>query len=351
MFLTACNRQAPTPPARQSGVPVTAAVVALKDVPVEVRAVGTVQAYAMVGVKAQVTGPLTSISFKDGADVNAGDLLFTIDRRPYDAMLSQAQANLARDTSQRDNAAAQLLRSQELFSQGIIPQEQLDQAKAAKTTLDAVIQADQAAIDSAKLQVQYCSIYAPLAGRVGNHLVDVGNLVQSGSATLVTINQVRPIYISFSLPETSLNEVRGYLQSGPLSAEAALPDGQREAGSVTFVNNAVDPSTGTIQLRATFANPSEALWPGQFVDIVLTMTTRKNAVVVPSQAIQTGDNGQFVFVVGKDGTANTAPVQVDFTVSGQSVVAKGLQAGDQVVIDGQSRLTPGAKVEIRNAAL
>jgi membrane fusion protein, multidrug efflux system len=349
--LFACNRQPPAAAPRESDVPVVAAAASLQDVPVEVRSVGTVEAFSSVTVKPQVTGPLTGISFKDGADVKAGELLFTIDRRPYDAALSQAEANLARDMSQRENAAAQLQRSQALFDQGIIPQQQLDQAKAAKSALDGTIQADQAAIESAKLEVQYCSIYAPLEGRAGNHLVDVGNLVQSGSTTLVTINKIQPIYVSFSLPETSVNELRSYLHSGPLEVQAELPNQHSESGKVTFVDNAVDPSTGTIKLRATFSNSAEALWPGQFVDVVVTLTTRRNVIVVPSQAVQTGDNGQFVFVIGKDNIASAAPIQVDFTVNGKTVIAKGLQPGDQVVIDGQSRVTPGSKVEIRKAKL
>jgi membrane fusion protein, multidrug efflux system len=349
-MLLGCQRQVAAGQEKQNAVPVVVASADVKDVPVELRAVGSVQAYSTVAVKAEITGELTGVFFQDGMDVKAGDLLFTIDRRPSEAALSQAQANLARDTSQRENAAAQLERTQLLFNQGIVPKEQLDQATSSKDALDAVIQADEAAIDNAKLQLQYCTIYAPIAGRTGNLMVNKGNLVKSGDATLVTINQIQPVYVFLSVPETSLADIQKYMASGPLPVLATRPNQPPESGNVTFVDNAVDPTTGTIKLRATFPNHSETLWPGQFLDLVVTITTKRGALVVPSQAIQNGDAGQYVYVVKQDHTVQNQPVRVEMTVNGQAVIAEGLRPGDQVVTDGQSRLTPGLQVDVGSAA-
>ncbi len=332
-------------------VPVTVSTAAQKTVPVELHAIGTVQAYSTVSIKAQVEGTLTQVYFKEGQEVKKGDLLFTIDRRPFEVQLKQAEADLARDKAQAENAQLQVRRYEQLVKKDYVSQEQYDQVRATAAALEATLLADEATVEQAKLQLDYCSIQTPIDGIAGNLLVHVGNLVKANDADhpLVVINQIRPIYAAFSVPGKNLPEIQRYRTLGPLTVEAIASDGMRSPvrGKLTSVDNAVNTDTGTIQLKALFRNDKKALWPGQFVNVVLTLATQPNAIVVPSQAIQAGQQGSYVFVVKPDLTVESRPVVVGNTVDGEAVVEKGLVPGEQIVTDGQLRLASGAKVEIK----
>ena len=304
----------PTPPA----VPVTVSSAVEKTVPVQVQAVGRVLPYAVVSVKSRVDGLVTSAHFKDGQYVKAGELLFTLDATPYEAQLKQVQANRAKDQAQLENARKQMERNAAVVAKGYVSKEQYDQAVATAAALAATVKADEAAIETAQLQVQYCSIVAPITGRAGAVQVDVGNLVKANdpAGILVVINQVQPIYVSFYVPENILPDVRKYMASGPLPAEAMVPGHENNPvpGQLSFLDNTINVTSGTIQLRATFANENLWLWPGQFANVVLTLTSQPHAVVVPSQAVQTGQKGQYVYVVRPDSTAEYRPVTAGRTV-------------------------------------
>jgi multidrug efflux system membrane fusion protein len=366
-------------PTDQEAVPVTVSAVVTKTVPVRIPANGTVQAIASVTILSQVDGQISRIHFTEGQDVRQGDPLFTLDQRPFEAALHEAEGNLARDTAQREQAQANLARDmaqyenakveerryQELFQDGGVSREQYDQAHTAALALQGTIQADQAAVENfkaaiqadqaivenARIQLEYTTIRAPMDGRTGNLLVHVGSAVKArdtGSA-LVIINQVHPIYVSFSVPEQSLADIRKYRAKGSIRVDAFIPgqEGSPVRGELTFVNNTVDPSTGTIQLKATFPNSDNRLWPGQFLNVALTLATEPNTVVVPSQAIQTGQQGSYVFVVKADGTVESRAIAPGLTLDGDTVVQKGLTPGERVVTEGQIRLVPGARVDIK----
>lgn len=334
----------------QPVVPVSVVSVVQKTVPVQLRAIGNVEAYSTVSIKAQVSGELTAVHFREGQDVRKGDLLFNIDPRMFEAALRQAEANLARDIAQAENARVQAHRYARLFEEGVAPREQADQFRTAADALDASVQADKAAIENAKVQLQYCSIYSPIDGRTGSLMVHVGNLVKANDVPiLVVINQINPIYVNFAIPEQYLSQVKKYMAAGSMKVEAYVADDPKrpEQGTLSFVDNSVDTTTGTIRLKATFANQQRRLWPGQFVDVLLTLTAEPNAVVVPAQALQTGQSGQFVFVVKADNTVESRPVVAGRTVEGNTIVEKGLQPGETVVTDGQLRLVPGSKVRVK----
>ena len=367
----------PRPPA----VPVAVAVVEQKAMPVQIQAIGSVEAYSVVSVRAQVGGELMRVHFKEGQDVKKGDMLFTIDRRPFQAALGQAeatmaqhqaqvrqaQANLARDEAQLENARVEEERYRRLVAGGFVAREQYDQFHTTLKTAEATIQADQAAVatakalvraddaivETAKLNLAYTEIKTPIDGRTGSLMLHEGNVVRSGGtsdSTLLVINQIQPIYVSFTVPQQQLSEIKTYMQAGSLSVEA-LPSGEKKAerGVVTFVDNAIDPTTGTVRLKASFPNTEKKLWPGQFANVTLTLTVDPNAIVVPSQAVQAGAQGPYVFVVKPDSTVETRRVAVARTQGSDSVIASGLQAGEQVVTDGQPRLSQGAKVEVKGA--
>lgn len=336
-------RTSPKPP-----VPVTAATVIQKTVPVQIRAIGNVEAYSTVSVKSQIDGVLTRVHFKEGQDVRKGDLLFTIDPRPYETALKQAEANLAKDTAQLENARVEVGRYEELVKKGYVAREQYDQIKTNAAALEATVNADKALVENAHVQLKYCYIYSPITGRTGYLVSNQGNLIKANADNpIVTINQIQPIYATFSVPEQYLSEIKKYMSSGKVRVDAVIAKEQPEEGVLTFVDNAVDVNTGTIKLRATFSNKERHLWPGQFVDIVVTLTTQPNAVVVPSQAIQTGQSGQYVFVIKNDLTVESRPIIVGRSLDGETVIEKGLQSGEKVVTDGQLRLVPGTKVEIK----
>jgi multidrug efflux system membrane fusion protein len=407
LSFAACSDRAggaPTRSAPAPAVPVGIATVEDKAVPVQVTALGTVQAYTTVGVKSQVAGQIVKVHFAEGQEVKRGDLLFTIDPRPVEAAVRQAEANVAkdraglrqaeaalgqrhaevtqalanleRDLAQLENARVQDQRYRELVRREFIAREQYDQihtqfsalqatvqadraavenakaaSRAAEAMVDnarAIIAADEAMVDTARLQLGYARITAPMDGRTGNLLLQAGNVVKANEDNpLVVIAQVRPIYVSFAVPEPYLADIKTYRARGTLKVDAVLDGGRTSvAGAVTFMNNTVDPSTGTIQLKATFPNADNALWPGQFVDVALTLTTEQ-AIVVPAQAVQAGQYGPSVFVVKPDLTVESRPVKIGRRLAREVVIDEGVKAGERVVTDGHLRLRPGARVEIK----
>lgn len=332
-------------------VPVTVAKVEKKSVPLEIHAIGRVQTQESVTVMPQVDGELVGVHFTEGRDVEKGQLLFEIDPRPFQKALNQAEANLARDRAEADNAEAKLRRAEDLAQNGIESRDELDQARATAAAMKASASADEAAVETAKLQLQYTSIRSPIDGRTGALLVQRGNVVKARDTALVVINRISPIYVSFSVPERDLPEIETK-RSGerPLAVEARPPDAEGPAshGILSFVDNGVDTQTGTIRLKGRFANADERLWPGQFVDVVLELGTEPEALVVPSAAVETGPDGSYLFVVDADDTAHTRAVVLERTVGDEAVVQGKLEAGERVITDGQLRLVSGAKVEVRS---
>jgi multidrug efflux system membrane fusion protein len=341
---------APGPQQAQAPVPVSAAPVEQKEMPIAIELIGSVEAVSSVSVRAQLTGELTSVNFREGDEVAKDQELFTLDRRPLDAALRQVQANLARDQAQLENARASLARVQGLTDRGIATREQLDASRTAVAALEATVASDRASIENAEVQIAYATIRAPIAGRVGKLLVSVGNLVRASDTTpLVVINQLSPIYVNFAVPEAQLPELNRYRAKGPIRVEARPPTDAAPAGkgSLAFLDNAVDASTGTIAARATFANGDHRLLPGQFVNVRVTLDSNPNAVVIPSAAVQDSQQGKFVYVVAADKTVTRRVVKVERTVGADTVVADGVQPGEIVVTDGQTRLAPGMHVAVR----
>jgi len=373
-FLWSCS----TPKAQNAGppppTPVSVAVAAAETVPIELRAVGTVEPSVTVQVRSQIAGELMSVHFTEGSDVKQGDLLFEIDKRPYEEALRQAESTLARDTAQvhqyeanlaRDRAQAKstdadAARNTQLAKEGIMSQSAGELARANSDALHESIKADQAAIDSsraaiesdksaidgARLNLNYCEIHAPISGRVGNLLVQQGNLIKVSDVPLVVINKLTPIFVSFGIPQQHLPAIRANASKHPLTVLVSLQGDASKStrGALTVIDNAVDTTTGTIHLKATFSNDEHLLWPGQFVDVVLTLNTR-NATVVPSEAVQAGLRGQMIYVVKPDQSVEARPVTVGQAFGRKVVVEKGIAAGETVVTDGQLRLFPGARVK------
>jgi multidrug efflux system membrane fusion protein len=332
-------------------VPVLVVTAVEKSVPLQLRAVGNVEAYNTVSVKSQVTGVLQRAHFKEGQDVKKGQLLFTIDPRPSEAALKQAEANLARDAAQLRNKREQLKRYAELVEKQYVSREQYDQIKTDADAAESVVDADKAAVDNAKVQLSYCYIYSPIDGRVGSLLVNEGNLVRvNDGAPLVVINQVNPINVTFAVPEANLSDLRRHMAKGQLQVDASFaPEESRpERGKLEFVDNAVERSTGTVKLKGVFTNAERRLWPGQFVNVALTLATEANAVVIPSEAVQVGQEGQHVFVVKEDKRVEVRQVTIGRTNEGEAIIAKGLMAGEQVVREGQFLLGPGSRIEVKD---
>ena len=350
LFSSACSDEKSKKPV-SAPIPVTVSIAIQKTVPVELRAIGNVQAYSTVTVKSKVGGELVGVHFKEGQDVKKGAPLFTIDPRPYEAALKQAEANLGRDLAQAKHAREDARRYESLIQKGVVPQQQYDRFRADADALEATVLADRAAVENAKIQLGYCSIHSPIDGRTGSLIVQQGNHIKAEDISLVVINQIVPIDVAFSVPEQFLSEIKKYMALGKLQVEALVPmdDERPERGVITFIDNAVDTNTGTIRLKGTFANREKKLWPGQFVNVVLTLTTEPNAIVVPTQAIQTGQEGQYVFVVKQDLTVESRPVVAGRSMNNETVVKKGLNPDEKVVTDGQLRLYPGAKVEIKTS--
>ena len=332
-------------------VPVTVAPVVNKPMPIEISVIGTAEAFSNVGIRAQITGQLEKVNFTEGDDVQQGQVLFTLDRRPLELALREAQANLERDSARAENAALMTKRYEDLAKRGIAPREQLDTSRADLAALTATVSADKAAVENATVQLDYATIKAPISGRTGALAVHEGNLVRANDQTaLVTINQIMPMSVSFAVPEARLSELKRYLAGGTLNVKATPPNDQGPAalGKIAFVDNAVDETTGTIRVKGTFPNTDRRLWPGQFVNVVVTLTTDPRAIVVPSVAVQNGQQGTYVFVVKQDQTVEMRPVTVQRVSASETVLAGGgVQPGDTVVTDGHLRLVPGSKISVK----
>ncbi len=358
-------------------VPVLTGRVQKKAIPVTIPAVGTAEALATVQIRAQVTGQLSTIHFREGQEIRKGQVLFTIDPRPFQAALEQAQAVLARDTATAKNSLSQQVRYEDLFKRGLIPRDQYETQAATTSAQQATLAADQAAVDTARLNLQYTTISAPIGGRAGALVVHEGDLVRANdTAPLLVINQLAPIYVGFSVPGRFLGDIRRYQAQRPLKVQARLqgsptgptqmaiptPEGREgdaprpegfaapvdstpaEEGAVSFIDNSVDATTGTIKLKATFPNRSNRLWPGLFVQVSLLLTTDAGALVVPATAVQESQQGTYVYVIKSDRTAEMRGVRVERQQGEETVIAQGLTAGEEIVTDGHLRLTPGVRV-------
>lgn len=344
--LAGCSRKAEPPKSRPAALVVTAGA-GQRDVPQQLKAIGTVEASESVAVKAQVSGELSRVAFREGQDVQAGALLFQIDPRTWQAALKKAEAALTRNRVLMENARRDYERYSQLVREGIVTQEQAEGYRTRAESAAADLAADQAAVENAREQLAWCTITAPISGRIGALAVDRGNVVKANETVLVTINRISPIQVSFTVPEKELAELKRHMAAGRLQVEAEVPGGGIEKGYVTFLDNTVDPATATIRLKAVFDNARRQLWPGQSATLSITLAVRRNAVVVPSQALQTGQKGQYVFTVTKEGTAEVRPVVSGPALSGVTVIEQGLAPGEQVVIDGQMRVVPGGTVEVK----
>jgi len=334
----------------QGPVPVTIAAVLQKSVPVEIVLIGTAEPVSTVSIRSQTTGQLISVNFTEGDEVTKGQRLFALDRRPLEAALEEAQANLARDEAQAANAAAMTKRYQDLADKGIAPREQVDTSRASLAALNATVAADRAALENAKVQLEYATIEAPLSGRTGALMVHEGNLVRANDSTpLVVINQIMPMQVAFSLPEARLAELKRYMARGALRVLASPPNDEAApaAGRISFIDNAVDPATGTIKIKGTFPNTDRRLWPGQYVNVTVELATQRNATVVSSAAVQAGQQGPFVFVVKPDQTVELRTVVVNRTAAAETIIASGLEPGETVVTDGHLRLVPGSRISVK----
>jgi len=327
-------------------VPVTTAAVVRKSMPLELRVIGSAEAYSTVAIRSQITGQLTAVNFREGDEVQQGQVLFELDRRPLEAALQQAQANLDRDLAQAANAVVQSKRLQDLVDRGISPREQVETSQTAVAALNATVAADRASVENATVQLQYATITAPISGRTGALLVNQGNLVRANDAApLVTINQVSPISVTFAIPESRLPELNRYLSSGSLQVTATPPNDPSPArGRIAFVDNAVDQNTGTIRIKATFPNEQRTLWPGQYVNVVVTLSTEPGAIVVPTVAVQAGQQGPYVFAVKQDKTVEMRPVTIARASGAETVIARGVEPGEIVVTDGHLRLVAGSRI-------
>ncbi|HKB13056.1 MAG TPA: efflux RND transporter periplasmic adaptor subunit [Vicinamibacterales bacterium] len=334
-----------------AAVPVTIATAVRKSMPITIQGIGTVIAASTVSVRAQITGEMTSVDFKEGEDVEKGQVLVTLDKRPLEAILAQAEATLEKDSAQAANARAQAVRYQDLDKRGIATREQVDTIRTQAAALEATVAADRAAVENAKIQLTYATIVSPMSGRTGLLQVHPGNLVRAqDTQPIVTINRITPVYVSFSVPEAQLPALKRYIAAqGTLPATAMAPTetGKPSTGRVNFIDNAVDPTTGTIKVKGTFLNEDRHLWPGQFVNVVVTLTSDTNAIVVPSAAVQTGQQGTYVFIVKPDQTVEFRTVTVARVAGDETVVQSGVAAGETVVTDGHLRLNPGSRISVK----
>jgi multidrug efflux system membrane fusion protein len=348
LFAAACSepKKPPPPP-----VPVLVGTVTEKTVPVELRVIGNVEAYSTVSIKSRLAGQLVQVNFQEGQDVKQGELLFVIDPRPYEAALKQAEANLERDKALANKAKADAGRYAELIRKQFVSQQDYEQAKATAESLGATVNAGQVAVQNARLNLSYCYIKAPISGRTGSLIAHQGNMIKENADTaMLIINQIQPIYVSFAIPEQNLAAVRQYMatEKVPVSAVIAGQASNPEVGDLSFIDNTVDKTTGTILCKATFTNEPKRLWPGLFVNVVVQLSSQPNAILVPSQAIQTSQEGQIVFVVKPDLTVEIRPVEVGRPIDGDVIITKGLTPGERVVTEGQLRLVPGATVQIKS---
>jgi membrane fusion protein, multidrug efflux system len=341
------SQQAPAP-RPQAGVPVRIATVVTKPTPVEFNTIGTVQTIASVSVKSRVDAVIDQVLVKDGQFVKAGDVLFQLDSRAAQAALHQMEANLARDQAQLANAQRTASRSKSLIAKNFVSQQQFDTDSATATALEATVKADQAQLENAKVLLSYYTIVAPIEGRVGLISIKQGNSIKANDVPLASVNQIQPIYVSVALPQNNLPELRKAMAQGPVTVQVtpAGDKGEPISGKIAFFDNTIDATSGTINVRSTFDNADQRLWPGQFVNVTVLVRTDPNALVIAPAAIQAGQNGSFVFVIKDDNTAEARPVTVDRTVGGMAVISKGLSPGEKVVTDGQLRLSNGTRVQI-----
>ncbi len=339
VLASGCAKQQAAPQPR-AAIPVVVGTVKQKAMPVEVLAVGHVEAYSTVSIEAQVPGQLLDVHFKEGDFVHKGQLLLTLDPRPYEAALAQAKAALARDKATAVNNRLQAQRYSKLLAEGIVPPSQVESFTSAADASDAVLNSDEAAIKTAELNLEYCTINSPIDGRTGALMLKPGNLVKVADVPIVVINQVNPIFVNFGIPQQFWPDVKKYMAQGTLRVKATVPKDSAyvEGGTVAFVDNAVDPTTGNIHLKAAFTNAENRLWPGLYVNLVLTLSEQMGATVVPAQAILLGDSGSFVYVV-----------RPDKKVEPRTVVPVRTVAGETIVTDGQARLEPNARVEIKSS--
>ncbi len=357
LFLAACSGgpSAEEPKSKERlAVPVIVASVFTKDVPIQVSSVGNVEAYSTVAVKSRVSGELVGVHFQEGQEVKEGDLLFTIDKAPYEVALKEAQARLERDQALARKARDDVRRNMPLAEKDIVSRQSLDQYVSTAEAAEALVKADQAAVENLQLQLGYCSIRSPISGRTGSLLIQKGNLVKGNdeNKSLLTVHQIEPIYVTFAVPEKYLGEINRKTKEGKMEVQVNTPENPVSAepitGVVSFVNNTVEQSTATIRLKATFQNRDRRLWPGQTINVLLTLGVQAKAVVVPSQAIQSGQSGSYAFVVKQDQTAELRLVSVSRSTNGETVIEKGLSPGETVVTDGQLLLTSGARVSIKD---
>lgn len=349
VMICACSSSKP-PPANRP-VPVVVATAVQRDVPVTITAVGAVEASQTVSVRSRIDGLIARIHFTEGQDVRQGDLLLELDSRARAAALRQAEANLQKDTAQAQNARVTQQRYATLIEKNYVAREDYDVVRTNLAMLEATVKADQAAVDNARVELQYGRIFAPITGRTGMLKVDRGNLIKASDTEIVTIHQLQPVDVVFSLPDRDLPRVRSALAAGPLGMTAAIPgDARPEPGTLTFVDNAIDKATGTISLKGSFPNRAQRLIPGQFVDVTLPLSTLPAAVIVPTRSIEQGQTGPFVYVVRLDSTVEMRPVTPGPPAGDATVILKGLKRGEQVVTDGQLKLKPGAKVRAKDKA-
>jgi multidrug efflux system membrane fusion protein len=356
LLLAACSMEPSADEGKERqkpAVPVAVAEVLTRDVPVLLSAVGSVEPYATVAVKSRVSGELVGVHFREGQEVREGDLLLTIDKAPTEVALKEAQARLERDQALARKAQDDQRRNMPLAERDIVSRQSYEQFRSNAEAAEATVKADQASIEQLRLELNYCSIRAPLSGRTGSLLIQKGNLIKGNdeNKSIVMINQIEPIYVSFTVPEQYLGQINRGMSEKKMEAQIYPSDissnPEPVEGTVTFVDNAVDKTTATIRLKATCANKNRRLWPGQIVNVVLILGIQTGAVVVPSQTIQSGQSGLYAFVVKPDRTVELRQVTVQRNVDGQSVIEKGLSPGETVVTDGQLLLTPGALITVK----
>ena len=340
--------EAPTPPPVAPGIPVTAGTVAIADVPMFVNGIGTVQAFNMAAIKSRVDGQLMAVQFAEGQEVKAGDQLVQIDPRPYKAAFDQAVANQEKDQANLANAQVNFARDAQLINSNLsVSRQQYDNDKATVAADQAIVDSDKAQVETARLNLEYATITSPISGRLGARLVDVGNLVHASDANpLVTVAQLRPIFVSFTLAQEWAHKVRERQAIEPLAVQAYGGDGKTllSTGKLTLIDNTIEQTTGTIHLKATFANDDERLWPGEFVNMRVILNVRRGVATVPDQTVQAGPSGQYVYVIDADNKVARRTVEVATVQDGIAVITKGLSNGEKVVVDGQYRLTDGARV-------
>jgi multidrug efflux system membrane fusion protein len=352
-LLTQCG---PAPSATSTGrhggggtVPVSAAVAVKKDMPVILPGIGNVRAFAEVSVKPRVSGQIAKIFFNEGQEVNEGDVLLTLDPQPFEVALTQAKARLEQARSTAELAQTRLGRGETLQKSGAVAREEMDQLQNTLQTAKSSIEVETAAVRGAELQLSYCTIHSPIRGRTGRRVIDAGNVVKAEETELVTVYQLRPVQVVFSVPEQHLTDIMREMRAGSLQVAIKPNENTRSEalGKLTFVDNTVQATTGTIDLKAEFPNDDLTLWPGQFGEVALTLSVQKDATVVPSSAVQTGQDNSFVYVIKQDSTVEARLVKVSRVLREESIIGEGVKPGEVVVTDGQLRLTPGAKVEVK----